>query len=1368
MLISSPFRALAMAFVLAFASVGCQAVFGDYKIDDAAFSNAAGGTGGTGPGGVSGGNNAGNGGMVVQGPIQLAPTSGLYTTEWGGQAKFTIVLEKKPTADVTVALSSSNTNEGKVSPASVVFTSVNWMAPQLVTVTGVDDTVPDPNTPYVIKTAPAVSDDSAYSGVDALDEELYNVDNETAGVTVAPTSGLVTSESGMQDTFTVVLNSQPMSDVTIALTSSKPTEGTPGPTSLVFTSVNWMAPQLVTVTGIDDQAKDGPQPYEIDLAESSMDSSYDGHPLSSVMATNLDNESAGISVVLVNGIDPNDKNKLRTSENGDTATFTVQLVSPPSGDVVIPLSSSNTKEATVSSDSLTFTTLNWMAPQTVTVTGVDDGKVADGDQPFTITLAAPMSSDGDYAALKDTTVAGTNVDNDHPGFTVMLVTGIDNSATNQLLTDESGATATFTLVLNTQPSAPVTIGLSSSMPSEGTVSPASLTFTKDNWNGPQTVTVKGVDDKIQDGNAQYFIRTGAAVSDDKGYSGLDPDDITVTNRDNDSAGVVITFAGGIDPLNNKQLVTSESGDNASFLVTLASQPTQDVTIAFVSSNTKEGTIAPASMKFTSANYAAPQQLTIYGVDDPVPVADGNVTYVIAIGAPASKDPNYNAPKLTGQQVTVTNRDNDSAGVVVNPTSGLTTSEKGTTATFTVKLSSQPSADVDIPISSNNTAEGTVNVSSLKFTSLSWNASQTVTVTGVQDDGTADGPQAYKVIVGKATSADKGYAAAPKPSDVSVTNSDDDTPGILITPMTGLVTSEAGGTATFAVTLQSRPTDQVKISLKSSNTAEGTINPSVLTFTPANYNGAQLVTVTGVDDPQPVQDGPQPYKVTANGGASSKDGKYNGLLAPDVSVTNTDNDSAGITIAPVLTAMSPGVTTEAGGTSTFTVFQNPVPAGNVTFTLTSLNTAEGVVAPGSLTFTAGNWNAPQTVTAKGVDDKIADNDQPYVIRLSGATSTDQNFNGKFGTDLPFINKDNDHPGYVVNAATNPLITSESGMPATFTVSLLSQPTAAVTIGLKSSNTGEGTVAPASLTFSTALWNVPQTVTVTGVDDSPKVADGPQGYLITLANAVSTDTNYSAHFTQTVAVTNLDNDTPAFVVTGNTGLHTSENPAASPATFTVSLATQPVGAATVTLPVSSSNIGEGTVSPSPLVFSSANGFSQVVTVTGVDDKKEDGNQSYTIQFGTPASSDSGYAALPPPSSVTVINDDNDMTGVSVTPTTCSTTPGTTATFSVVLNSQPGADVSIGLSSDTPSEGQITSPALPLVFTTDNWNVAQVVTVTGVDDMTMMSGMTQYMIVTANASSPGDTGPFTYNGMSVADVTCTNTTTAPPPPPPPPSTP
>src|SRR5439155_1454207 len=75
------------------------------------------------------------------------------------------------------------------------------------------------------------------------------------------------------------------------------------------------------------------------------------------------------------------------------------------------------------------------------------------------------------------------------GQLMILAPGNTVTPTSGLTTTEGGGTATFTVVLDSQPSANVTIGLSSNDLTEGTVSPASLTFTPGNWNVAQTVTV---------------------------------------------------------------------------------------------------------------------------------------------------------------------------------------------------------------------------------------------------------------------------------------------------------------------------------------------------------------------------------------------------------------------------------------------------------------------------------------------------------------------------------------------------------------------------------------------------------------------------------------------------------------------------------------------------------------------------------------------------------------------------------------------------------------------------------------------------------------------------------------------------------------
>ena len=341
-----------------------------------------------------------------------------------------------------------------------------------------------------------------------------------AGVTVTPTSGLVTTEGGDTATFTVVLASQPTDDVTIGLSSDDETEGTALPVELTFTSNDWDDPQTVDVTGVDDDAVDGDIGYLIELTASSDDGSYNGLT-ADVSVTNTDDDAAGITV---------SETDLVTTEGNGTDTFTVELTSKPSADVTIGLTSDDESEGTVSPTSLTFTDANWNTAQTVTVTGVDDSDI-DGDVAYTIDVITSSDDDDDYKAIDPAEVAVTNIDNDAAG---ILVSGAD------LVTTEGNGTATFTVELTSKPSADVTIALSSDDTTEGTVLPASLTFTSGNWDTAQTVTVTGVDDSIIDGDVAYTIDVITSSDDDDDYKAIDPAEVAVTNIDNDSVTTTVT------------------------------------------------------------------------------------------------------------------------------------------------------------------------------------------------------------------------------------------------------------------------------------------------------------------------------------------------------------------------------------------------------------------------------------------------------------------------------------------------------------------------------------------------------------------------------------------------------------------------------------------------------------------------------------------------------------------------------------------------------------------------------------------------------------------------------------------------------------
>src|SRR3989454_653309 len=229
------------------------------------------------------------------------------------------------------------------------------------------------------------------------------------------------------------------------------------------------------------------------------------------------------------------------------------------------------------------------------------------------------------------------------------------------------------------------------------------------------------------------------------------------------------------------------------------------------------------------------------------------------------------------------------------------------------------------------------------------------------------------------------------ADVAVTNTDNDTAGITVIPTSGLTTAESGGTATFTVALTSQPTANVTIGLSSSDLTEGTVAPASVTFTSANWNTAQTVTVTGVDDFG--EDGSVAYTIVT-APATSTDGIYNGMNAADVAVTNTDNDTAGITVSPT----SGLTTTEGGGTATFTMVLTSQPTANVTIGLSSSDLTEGTVAPASLTFTSGNWKTAQTVTVTGADPFAVDGNLAYTIVTAAATSTDAGYNGMNASDV----------------------------------------------------------------------------------------------------------------------------------------------------------------------------------------------------------------------------------------------------------------------------------------------------------------------------------------------------------------------------------
>ena len=720
------------------------------------------------------------------------------TSETGTTDTFTVVLDTQPVTDVVFEVSSGDPGEGTVDLATLTFTNVNWDTPQTVTVTGVDDALADGNQSYDITIGvDAANSDDAFDLLADQTVSVDNADDDVAGFTIVEEGGVTaTSEAGATDTFTVVLDAQPLTDVVFDVSSGDPGEGAVDLATLTFTNANWDTPQTVTVTGVDDALADGNQTYDITIGvdAANSDDAFDLLADQTVSVDNVDDDTASLIVAQTDG-------NTITSEDATTDTFTVALGAQPASDVVVNIVSSDLSEGTVNTSQLTFTNANWNSPQTVTVTGVDDNLI-DGNQLFTVTISVvDASSDDDFDGLSQV-VNAQNTDNDIAGITI---TETDGST----ITSEDATTDIFNVVLDAQPATDVVLDITSDDVAEGTVSPIILTFTTGNWDIPQEITVTGVDDAIIDGNQSFdvdvTVNDGASDDDFDGLS----ETITVTNNDNDSASFTIVETDGTTN-------TSEDGATDTFSVVLDVQPTSNVVFDIVSGDTSEATLFPSLLTFTPANWDTPQIITVTGEDDFI--IDGAQTFNIDITV--NNGASDNAFNNLTDTVSVTNSDDDVAGFTVVESDGDTsTSEDGSTDTFTVVLNRRTLiSNVVFNITSTDITEGTVSPSTLTFTTANWDTPQTVTVTGV-DDAIVDGIQAFDVDVSVALGSAISYLGVPDQT-VSVENIDDDSAAVTISNANG---NEDDGPITVSATLNNEVTGGFTVDVLSSDGTATTAN-----------------------------------------------------------------------------------------------------------------------------------------------------------------------------------------------------------------------------------------------------------------------------------------------------------------------------------------------------------------------------------------------------------------------------------------------------------------------------------------------------------------------------------------------------------------
>ena len=373
----------------------------------------------------------------------------------------------------------------------------------------------------------------------------------------------------------------------------------------------------------------------------------------------------------------------------------------------------------------------------------------------------------------------------------------------------------------------------------------------------------------------------------------------------------------------------------------------------------------------------------------------------------------------------------------------------------------------------------------------------------------------------------------------------DKPGVTFTPSSGSNRVKEGGLSdTYTVVLNARPADDVTIDLTTNG--QVTVKPTSLTFTPANWNQPQTVTIQAVDDlvAEGIPGGSKEHQGLIYNAIRSNDGAYNSLVLPPTNVVVEDND-----VASVLIMRGGGVisVSESGGTDSYQVVLTSQPVGDVRVVADA--GTQLLVAPAgpdavyqssiTLSFNSSNWDQPQTVNVRAVDDDLVEGTHTASITHSSATSTDPHYAALTSiTSVPVQIADNDvsQAGIVFTETDGGTAVTEAGPADTYQVALKTAPTSDVRITLVHGS--QLVASPAELLFTPQNWATPQTVSVVAFDD--QIVEGTM--TASIEHLVeSDDPAYSYAVPPTVEVTVTDNDPAAsttLAVPGTSGDDTLE--------------------------------------------------------------------------------------------------------------------------------------------------------------------------------------------------------------------------------------
>ena len=846
-------------------------------------------------------------------------------------------------------------------------------------------------------------------------------------------------------------------------------------------------------------------------------------------------------------------------EGGGGLLVAVEVSPAPNGSLSIPITATGGGGAeagdfTISPETLTFD--SGETAKNVTVTAVEDAVDDDGER-VTLGFGTLPSSASTVETPQATMTVGLT-DNDERGVRV----------SKESMTVPEGGSGTYTVVLGSEPTASVTVTVTTGLGDTGlAVEPASLTFTGTSWSVAQTVTVSAAEDANALVEPVVTLAHAAAGGD---YEGAEVAGVAVTVVENDTPTLAIGDARG-----------GEAAGVLEFVVSMSTASSKTVTVSYA---TADGT-ATAGSDYTGASgvltFAAgvteSQTIEVQITDD---AADDEVeaeTFTVTLSGAA----NATLQDATGRGTI--EDDDDPAVTVAFGAASYTAAEGGSGATVVLSLSADPERTVEISLTAvagGNAAAGDYGVSATAVTFAPGETSKQVTVTAV-DDAVDDDGESVTLGFGAFPA---GVTAGSVPAAV-VELEDNDERGVRVSKES--MTVPEGGSGSYTVVLGSEPTASVMVTMTTGLGDTGLeVEPASLTFTGTSWSVAQTVTVSAAEDANALV---EPVVTLAHAAAG---GDYEGAEVAGVVVTVLENDTATLAIGDARGG-------EDAGVLEFVVSLSAASSQTVTV---SYATADGTATAGSdytgasgvLTFAAGVTES-QTIEVQITDDAADDEveAETFMVRLSGATNAELAVASGTGTI-----EDDDDPAVTVAFGAASYTAAEGGDDAVVAVTLSADPERTVEIALTAAGGGgaaageDYTLSATSLTFERGA--TAREVRVTAVEE----AVDDDGESVTLGFDASGLPAGVTVGSLTAAVVELEDNDEREVRVLPASLTVTEGGAAE--NYTVVLGSEPTASVTVSM---TTDLGDTSVrvEPASLTFTAANwSTAQTVAVRAAEDE------------------------------------------------------------------------------------------------------------------------------------------------------------------------